>query len=439
MFNNLKSNYNQFPKNFWMVAFTSFIDQLGSFILMPFIALYITARYDIGMTQVGFIFAIVGAGNMIGGILGGALTDKFGRKTMTLFGLLASGSFSIVIIFIDSLTVLYFVILAMGLMGSLAGPARSAMMADILPPEKRTEGFGILRITMNLAATIGPALGGFLAARSFTALFIVDAVSSGITGLLFYFVIPETKPKAAEDAVPETLKQSMGGYKDVLKDWKFMIFVGVSSLMALVYMQMQGTLSVFLRDSHDFSTVNFGYLISLNAFMVVIFQFWLTKRIKKFPALIMMAVGNIIYGIGFGLYGFISTVPLFFVAMAIITVGEMITAPFSQTIAANFAPEDKRGRYMAVMQWTGILPMLFGVIGAGLIMDNWDSRWVWYFAGIFSALAALGFALLHRAIKSSDKKLSVQDSLVVNSQETEAFSMEIPVKFDKDLEISILE
>ena len=118
-----------------------------------------------------------------------------------------------------------------------------------------------------------------------------------------------------------------------------------------------------------------------------------------FPALVMMAVGNILYGIGFGLYGFIGTVPLAFLAMIILTVGEMVVAPFQQAIAANFAPEDKRGRYMAVHGWSEIFPMLFGIIGAGLIMDNLDRNIVWYLAGILSFVAALGYVFLHMVSK----------------------------------------
>ena len=64
--------------------------------LMPFIALYLTEAFGISMVEMGIIYIIVGIGNMIGGIVGGSLTDKFGRKKIALFGLLSSGAFSLV-------------------------------------------------------------------------------------------------------------------------------------------------------------------------------------------------------------------------------------------------------------------------------------------------------------------------------------------------------
>lgn len=406
MFTNLKKNYHEFPQIFWMVTFISFIDMLGNYILMPYIALYVTSKFGVGLTQVGIVWAIVGVGNLIGGMFGGALTDKFGRKFMILFGLLVSASFSIVVLFVNRINTLYFVVLFMGLMGSIAGPARSAMVVDVLPVEKRTEGFGIIRITMNLAATIGPALGGFVSSYSFSYLFIMDAAASLIVGILFFFALPETKPASIDEE--NTLKDENsenkkskkksngGGYKGVLKDWKFLLFVFISAIMVLVYEQMHTTLPVFLRDTYAFPNYMFGYLLSMNALMVVLFQYLITKMIKRFSAFVMMAVGNILYAVGFGMYGFFGTVPMFFVAMAIITIGEMIVAPYGQTIAANFAPEDKRGRYLAVMQWTGLIPTLFGVLGAGIIMENHNPLIIWYLAFLFSMLAAFGYFMLHK-------------------------------------------
>ncbi|MHA1672330.1 MAG: MDR family MFS transporter [Promethearchaeota archaeon] len=441
MFTKLKETYSHFHPTFWMVALASFVDQIGNYIIMPFISLFITSKFDVGLTQVGIIFVIVGIGNMVGGIFGGALTDKMGRKSMILFGLVVSGTFSIVIIFVESLTTLYIVILVMGILGSIGGPARSAMMADVLPPEKRTEGFGILRITMNIAATVGPLFGGFLAVGdNYDLLFIADAVLSVITGLLFFFLIPETKPQVSEngDTSEPTMKESMGGYKEVLRDGKFLLFVLVSSIMGLVYQQMQTTLSVFLRDSHGFSAQNFGFLIALNAIMVVVLQYWVTKKIKKYAAFLMMAVGNLMYGLGFGMYGFVATVPLFFLAMVIITFGEMVVAPFGQTIAANFAPEDKRGRYMAVQQWGGLIPMLFGVLGAGLIMDNLNPNLVWLLAAILSVVAALGYVYLYFVVKPEEMKGSSSESPSIESPSLESSSPDTTGSIAESGEVSIL-
>ncbi len=404
MFTKIKNSLNEYPKAFKVLTLATFIDMLGSFLLYPFYALYITERFGVGMIEVGFLFSTLSVGNILGGVIGGALADKYGRRAMILFGLVVSGIGSIFMGLVNNLNLFYLLSAFLGLIGNFGGPARQAMVADLLPKEKQAEGFGILRVAFNLSAVIGPLLGGFLATQSYLILFISDAVSSIITAVIVYVVIPETKPQKKEDEPEETVMKTLIGYKEVVKDWKFMLFLSVSAITVLVYMQMNSTLSVFLRDVHGFPAQSFGLLLSMNAGMVVVGQLWLTRKISKYDPMKMMAFGSIFLMIGFGMYGFISEIYLFFIAMVIITVGEMIVYPIGQSTAASFAPEDKRGRYMAVYSFQWAIPNLFGVLAAGLIMENIGPNWVWYLAGIISLISIIGFWLLHGVTKEHFSK-----------------------------------
>jgi len=118
-------------------------------------------------------------------------------------------------------------------------------------------------------------------------------VSSIITAVIVYVVIPETKPQKKEDEPEETVIKTLIGYKEVVKDWKFILFLSVSAITVLVYMQMNSTLSVFLRDVHGFPAQSFGLLLSMNAAMVVVGQLWLTRKISKYDPMKMMAFGPI--------------------------------------------------------------------------------------------------------------------------------------------------
>jgi len=274
------------------------------------------------------------------------------------------------------------------------------MVVDLLPAEKQAEGFGILRVAVNLSATIGPLLGALIVNQSYMLLFIADAVSSLTTAIIVFKVIPETKPQKQDGEPEDTVMKSMIGYKDVLKDWVYVLFLSVSALTVLVYMQMNTTLSVFLWEVYGFPGQGYALLLSMNALMVVLFQFWISRKVSKFAPMKMIVLGTFFYLIGFGMYGFVSEPYMFFIAMAILTVGEMIAMPIGQTTAALFASEDKRGRYMAVYGFHWAIPNLFGVILAGVVYDNIGPNWVWYFSGILCFLAMIGFWLLHGVTKS---------------------------------------
>jgi MFS family permease len=391
----LQSTYREYPSRFWILVAATFIDAVGRTILNPFFALYITDRFGVGMTEAGLLFSVFSVSGFAGNMLGGALTDRFGRKGMVLFGLVFSALSSLTMGFAGSLSAFYALAILVGVLSDIAGPARGAMVADLLPEHQRAEGFGILRVAGNMAWIIGPTIGGVLASRSYLLLFILDAVGSLITAAILFRMLPETRPEARQTAQRESIGMTFAGYFKAAADGTFMAFVLIAALMNLVYLQMYSTLSVFLRDVHSVPTQGYGFLMSANAVLVVLTQFWVTRRIKPYPPMIMMAVGTALYMIGFSAYGFVSSYGAFLAAMLIITVGEMIVMPVSNALVAHLAPADMRGRYIAVSGLSWEIPSAIGPLAAGLILDNYNPNLVWYAGGVLALIASIGFLVLH--------------------------------------------
>ena len=390
--------YHEYPPQFRVLIGASFIDQLGGALLFPFFTLYITAKFGVGMTTVGVIFGLFSISGLVGSTISGALADRWGRKNMMLFGLLTSAFSSLLMGLVNDVQVFFALAVFVGLFSNAGGPAQQAMVADLLPPRQRAEGYGIARVVANLAVTIGPAIGGLIAARSYLGLFIVDAVTSTITAFIVLLVIRETKPATTAESSKESWWQTFRGYGVALRDSTYMIFLLASVLATIVYMQMNTTLSVYLRDVHGIPAQGFGYLLSMNAAMVVLFQFAITRRIRGYAPMRVMVVGTLLYAVGFGLFGPATGYPLFVLAMIIITVGEMLVVPVSQAVVAHISPEDKRGRYMAVYGYSWALPTAIGPLLAGIVMDNADPRLVWYAGFGLALVAALIFQGLGRRL-----------------------------------------
>ena len=388
--------YNEYPRAFWIYNLIVFIDRLGGFMLYPFFALYLTQKYEIGMSTVGLLFGVFSISGMVGSALGGAIADRMGRKTVIIFSLILSSLSALGMGFAPSIGIFVAVVVVVGTLSSIGHPAHEAVVADLLPQDKRAEGYGIIRVVFNVAVIIAPPIAGLLIANSYLTLFLVDAVISLICAGIVLFALPETKPQVQAHVRPESMRQTFAGYGRVFKDTPFLAFIGVTVMMTLVYMNMNSTLGVYLRDQHGLPEIRYGWLLSINAIIVVLFQFWVTRRLEKYKPMLMMAAGSLLYAIGFAMYGFVPTFALFVIAMIIITIGEMVVSPFQQSLVAGFAPEHMRGRYMAVSGLSWSISFTVGPYFAGLLLDSANPQVLWMLCGIVGMLATLGFIVLNR-------------------------------------------
>jgi MFS family permease len=137
---------------------------------------------------------------------------------------------------------------------------------------------------------------------------------------------------------------------------------------------------------------------------VVLFQFGVSRWLRNRPPFLMMGLGTLFFMVGFSLFGFVNAYLLFGAALVVITIGEMIVFPVSQGLAANFAPEAMRGRYMAVYGLSWAIPQTFGLAAAGYALDHFaHPGMLWYICGGISALSALGYYALHLRLHKQER------------------------------------
>ncbi len=411
MIHRLRAVYRELPRSFWVLIFASYIDVIGRSSVTVFFALYVTDRFSVGMTEVGTLLALFAIAGMVGSTVGGALTDHFGRKRLILFGLVSSALTTLSFIAIPSIQLFYPVIVVAGLFSNFGGPAQGAMVADLLPEEKRSEGFGMWRVAANLGWLTGPIVGGLLADYNILLIFVLDAVVSVAAAFIVLRAIPETLPARSEgEPSSRGVLASFKGYGVVMRDMAFLAFIIPSVLAGIAYQQSYAPLTVYLQEYHHLPAKTIGSLFSLDALFVVLLQFPFIRWARKRGQFLMMAVGTAVTGLGLALYGAVATYPLFVVARLAIATGEMVWMPTGQALATQYAPEHMRGRYMAYFGLTfGVATAVSPMLG-GLILDNLDPRWLWYAAGLISAMAVLGFWVLHLKRSGQESALTPEES-----------------------------
>jgi len=343
------------------------------------------------MTMVGTIILAAGLCSAVSQVLGGALSDRFGRRPILLIGALVSVfSFSglaaligisapvwaIAAVYIASRSIL-----------TTTRPVISAMVADFTPKEKLMEAYGILRIGANMGWAAGPAIGGYLAAfLPYGWLFGIAPLACGIVFLIIYFFIRESSHGMSKGV-------GLRSMLTIANDRPFLIFVVINILLFIVMGQMVSTLSIFTVKMLDFSYAQFGLLLTLNGLIVIFFQYPMTlalRRLAKFRALIL---GSLLYMFGYLSLGWITQFGWALVAMAVITGGEIIHAPVSLSVVGELSPEDKRGRYMGFFGLSQTIGIAVGPLLGGVLIDAFpfNPELIWAPVAVVAFTAALGY------------------------------------------------
>jgi MFS family permease len=246
-----------------------------------------------------------------------------------------------------------------------------------------------------VGVAIGPAFGGVIAASSYTIAFYLAASGMIFYSLLLFVFASETLVRrlGAIDRQPiASERERFGGYRHISKDRPFMSFTGAVTLTTICASIMWVLLSVYTKKNYGLPESRYGLIPMTNALMVVFVQFPVTQVTKRYPPLLMLAIGSLFYAVGVGSVALGHGFWGFWLSMVVMTIGELILVPTATTYAANLAPADMRGRYMSIygLTWgvaTGIGPVL-----GGFLNDNLGPSTIWigaFFIGITSTFSFL--------------------------------------------------
>lgn len=393
MISRVKNTIAEYPLQFWVLFCGRFIGSVGGSLVWPFLTIYLRQRLDISLTTVGVLFAVNAGVGLFSQVIWGPVVDKFGRKLPMVVGL--SNEIVVMLGFALLGTVeAYAVLIAMsGLIEPASRIGSDAMIADLIEPDKRAGAYALMRMVSNAGVAIGPAVGGFLAATSYLLTFSTAAVAASVVLLLTIFLVRETKPELPET---EEVQRPGGGYGYIFRDFHFLAFCGASILLWMAYEPFMQILPVYMKEGFGIAESGFGLIMTVNALMVVFFQFAVTRVTQKYPDAYVMAAGAFWTGLGALAAALSNNFWQFLVAMIIMTIGELIWAPTSIAFVAKVAPVDMRGRYMGVygvfigLSW-GISP-----IASGYLYDNIAPVSVWHLAAALALAGTVAYAIIGR-------------------------------------------
>ncbi len=393
MISRIRTTIAEYPPQFWILFCGRFIGSAGGSIVWPFLSVYLRQRLDIPLTTIGFLFAISSVVGLFSQAIWGPVVDRFGRKPAMVAGLLNEVVIMLGFALLGSLHAYAVLIALSGLIEPASRIGSDAMIADLIEEEKRAGAYALLRMIANTGVAIGPAIGGFLAATSYLLSFSTAAVTASIVLLLTIFLIKETKPEVPEEV---EVARPGGGYGVIFRDSPFLAFCGASTLLWMAYMPFMQLLPVYMKESYGILESGFGLIMTVNALMVVFFQFAVTRVTEKYPDTYVMAAGALWTGLGALATALSGNFWMFLVGMIILTIGELIWAPTSIAFVAKVAPIDMRGRYMGVYGIVGGIAWGAGPIIMGYFYDNVAPVSIWHLSLALGTVSTLAFIVMGR-------------------------------------------
>jgi MFS family permease len=315
----LAHTIDELPGAYWTLWVGTLVNRLGGFVV-PFLALYLRRARGLDIAEVGGIVSLFGLGSMTAGPLGGVLADRIGRRATLLISLLGGGAVMLALGVQERPAAIAANVLVLGCVSDLYRPAVSAMVADLVPPEKRLIAYGHLYWAVNLGFSLAPVLAGLLASKSYMLLFAGDAATTILYGIIVWRRVAETRPSG--DAQREVAPA--GGLRDVLVDGVFMSFVALNFLLGVVFQQHVTTLPVDM-GSHGIEERTYGMVIALNGVLIISIQPAATRALSRFRRSRVLAVASLLIGTGFGMYALPGPAAWYAAGVGVWTLGEILT------------------------------------------------------------------------------------------------------------------
>ncbi len=384
-----------YSRQFWILFWGTLINSIGGSMVWPFLTVYMRQHLAVPLTSITLLFTLNSVAGLVATSIAGPAVDRFGRKIAMTLSLAGNAAVYAAMIGADTLTAWAALMAGLGIIWPLYRVGADAMVADMIEPERRAGAYALLRIVSNLGIAIGPMIGGFLSGVSYTYAFLSGAAANLLFFMLVRFIIRETLPQHQETN-PNAAGE--GGYGPVLRDLPFLAFCGIYVIATMPSSIMMTLLAVYAKENFGVPESRYGFIMTTNALMVVLFQYSVTRRSEGYPPLRVLMLGALLYAVGAGSVALGRSFPAFVLSMAILTSGELLLVPTATALAANLAPVEMRGRYMGLfgMTWGigfGIAP----VIG-GLLSDRVAPVATWYGGLVLGVVAAVGFLLLARRL-----------------------------------------
>jgi predicted MFS family arabinose efflux permease len=384
----------------WMLALVMLINRSGAMVI-PFLGVYMVNHLHFSLKDAGTVLACFGIGAVSGNFLGGWLTDKAGHFKIQLISLFLTIPVFVLLPRLETVDTLAAGVFMLSLVSETFRPANSVSVAYYSKPDNVVRSFSLNRMALNLGFSIGPALGGFLAAISYSFLFYGNAIAASCSGLLFFLYFRNLKGnKKVKEAVDDQSEEVAG--RSPYRDLPYLLFSLLCAVFAICFLQLLSTLPLYYRTVYKLSEMEIGIIMAFSGLIVFLFEMLLVHIAERnFSSRTAIITGTLLCALSFLILNLAKGVPILYFSMFVICIAEILAIPFMSTVTLQRSSAKRRGAYMALNALSFSFGHIFSPFIGTRIAAAYGFDALWWGTTAALVIAGAGFFFVMRMMRLS--------------------------------------
>ncbi|QIN77823.1 MFS transporter [Rubrobacter marinus] len=387
-----------FDRRVWLLLAAMLVFRFGQGLYFPFSTIYFHNIVGIPLSLIGVGLGTLAATSVASGLISGPLSDRYGRKPLVLLALLGNATTFLAFAFVGGFWGYLAICVLAGLAGaSMFDAARNATVADVTPERVRARAYGLVRVGGNVGWALGPLAAGAIAASAgaspgaYRAMFVGASALTLVVLCAMALALGESLPGRVKgrSGAPRALRAP--GLRAAFADGPFLVLLGVGFLLYYVFTQDWQALPVYSKNFLGLTDAQVGYFLAGNGLAVVLLQLPVSALLDGRSKVAALGAGAALFAassatllLADGFWGVLLAFAGFF------TLGEMILEVAGASLAAELAPEARRGTYLALFGCCFGASYGLSPVVAGALLDARLPAAIWTAQLAAAALAALG-------------------------------------------------
>ena len=411
----LITQYGGLKREIYILFFGRLVTAMGSFV-WPMLTFFLTTKLDLSDGTATLMIATVSVLSFPAALVGGKLADRFSRKTIIIVFDCITVSMYLLAAILPMTLFTAILLFAAGLFQTIESPAYDALNADYSTSRQREKAYSLSYLGFNLGYIVGASVAGILFEKLVRLAFCINGLAIFVSTVLIIFFVHK-KNAITEDA--ESLNESYSEYEQPV-DEKISVLAVLRQRPVLIGMLLVGCLASMpvslmglllplqLKDAMgEAGATLYGYLNSLNGFVVIVFTPILTVLLKKLTeipktiiGLLLFLAGNLFFSLGTGAF-------MLFVGMFIFTLGEVVEVLGHNPYASRRVPASHRGRVGGI---SSVVHSVFSsltqyLISFMLIATESNYRLIWMVFMVCGIVGAVLYGFMYGPDKRTFPKL----------------------------------